>query len=500
MSTSEHSKPDSTPPEELVGYLDGELSPEECRRVEERLASDADYRQQLHDLDQAWEALDALPSTAVDDNFARTTIEMVALAAERDAEARATEVAAESRGRWRRWALAGAAVAMLAFLAARLLMPDLDAGLLADLPVIRQMDELTQIENVDFLRRLSATVPLDQLAADPSAVEREFVALQGASAPPLAERRKWIESLSPDQQAQLAAEAKTFETLPESEHRRLRELEREIAVSDDVEPLRKTMLAYGQWLARRSPGEQDELRGLAIDDRIRRIEHIVREEDRRAARRLSAEDEQQLREEIFEIAAQGKDDFLKAMRRRDDDDRHPLEGRPPAAVALVIASWELRNEDTDDRTRKRLVRRLSNEAQEYLEKVGRRGRERRRWLLWQWMHDAMRPNREPGELEKFFATELSSEQRERLLSLPKNQMEAELERLYLSDQFGLRGVEWLGSFNEPRRPIGNQPRPGGPGRGDGRGRDDRQSPPPNRPLSALQDGAGPAPSEPGEPI
>jgi anti-sigma factor RsiW len=33
------------PSEELVAYLDGELSPEDSRRVEERLAQDADYRQ-----------------------------------------------------------------------------------------------------------------------------------------------------------------------------------------------------------------------------------------------------------------------------------------------------------------------------------------------------------------------------------------------------------------------------------------------------------------------
>ena len=41
--------------EELVAYLDGELSPDECRQVEERLASDADYREQLRELDQALE-------------------------------------------------------------------------------------------------------------------------------------------------------------------------------------------------------------------------------------------------------------------------------------------------------------------------------------------------------------------------------------------------------------------------------------------------------------
>ena len=77
------SPPQSETPDtdELVAYLDGELSADECRRVERRLASDAEYRRRLTELEQAWTALEALPSTVVDEDFARTTIEMVAVAA-----------------------------------------------------------------------------------------------------------------------------------------------------------------------------------------------------------------------------------------------------------------------------------------------------------------------------------------------------------------------------------------------------------------------------------
>ena len=83
MSTP-HSQPDAPDTDELVAYLDGELSADECRRVERRLASDADYRRRLSELEQAWLVLEELPQRTVDDNFARTTIEMVAVEAERD--------------------------------------------------------------------------------------------------------------------------------------------------------------------------------------------------------------------------------------------------------------------------------------------------------------------------------------------------------------------------------------------------------------------------------
>jgi anti-sigma factor RsiW len=69
MSSVANPQPELPNAEELVAYLDGELPPDDCRRVERRLAEDDDYRQRLRDLDQAWEALDALPATRADDDL-----------------------------------------------------------------------------------------------------------------------------------------------------------------------------------------------------------------------------------------------------------------------------------------------------------------------------------------------------------------------------------------------------------------------------------------------
>ena len=122
----------ATAPEDLVAYLDGELSAEESRRVEERLADDAGSRRQLRDLDQAWEALDALPATAVADDFARTTIEMVALDAKKAQGQQVAELVTRQLARRWWWGL-GAAMALLGgFVAARWLLPSADATLLAD--------------------------------------------------------------------------------------------------------------------------------------------------------------------------------------------------------------------------------------------------------------------------------------------------------------------------------------------------------------------------------
>jgi anti-sigma factor RsiW len=84
MSSIANPQFESPDDEQLVAYLDGELSPEECRAVEDRLAKDDTFRQQLHDLDTAWEALSSLPPATVDDSFARTTIELACVQAEQD--------------------------------------------------------------------------------------------------------------------------------------------------------------------------------------------------------------------------------------------------------------------------------------------------------------------------------------------------------------------------------------------------------------------------------
>ena len=67
MSSVTDPQPERPTHEELVAYLDGELAPEDCRRVEDRLATDDEYRQQLRDLDQAWEAIEC----AADDGRGR---------------------------------------------------------------------------------------------------------------------------------------------------------------------------------------------------------------------------------------------------------------------------------------------------------------------------------------------------------------------------------------------------------------------------------------------
>jgi len=70
--------------EEMVAYLDGELNAAQMQHVEDRLARDPAYRRQLQRLQRAWECLDQLPRSHVEEQFARSTVELVAVQAERE--------------------------------------------------------------------------------------------------------------------------------------------------------------------------------------------------------------------------------------------------------------------------------------------------------------------------------------------------------------------------------------------------------------------------------
>src|SRR5262245_38388515 len=165
MSSVSDPQPDPTT-DEIVAYLDGELPPPDCRRVESRLATDENYRQELNELDRAWEALDSLPSPTVDDAFARTTIELACVAAEADISEHAATAKLARRNRVWRWAAAGVAAGVFGFLVGSALIPHHNQALLADLPSIHQLNVLPDVENVEFLRLLSATVKPTQLVKD----------------------------------------------------------------------------------------------------------------------------------------------------------------------------------------------------------------------------------------------------------------------------------------------------------------------------------------------
>jgi len=534
-------QPDHSAQEELVAYLDGELTPEECRRVEDRLAIDDDYRQQLRDLDQAWEALNALPSTAVDDSFARTTIELACVAAQDDLSKKQAEVAAVHTGRKRWWISAGIAAAVIGFLMVRALAVHRNNLLLADLPVISQLNALTQVSDIDFLRKLAAANLTNEMIKDEAAFNATLADFAQANATSRADRRQWVESLPAEQRAELAERSRAFEDvrLRPEEKDRLRHLASEIGAAPDSSDLQKTLVAYGQWLARHSAGEQQSLREkfaeLPTDQRVAEIRKLVGRENQQAARHLSPEERAQLQNEIFAIAKETKAKWLEKLPAGPLRDRVESLDVSKPGPARFIATEALFNSESRDEVVGRLLQRLSSDTNEHWRKIPRWQRERQfNQQLSDWIHESVQTKWGPEDLEAFFASDkLDNDTRQMLLDKPRAEFEAELERLYQKSNLGI-DERWplLREFGDrdrgrrggpPGPPDGGRPGPGdrgpvgpgfngpldGPPGRDGPPRDERFGPDGRRPFDRdrpTREGGprgprpdGPPPGPPGQP-
>jgi len=140
--------------EELVAYLDGELDGEAARRMEHRLASEETVRRRLQQLAQSWDLLDQLPRTTVDDSFTRSTVEIVALAAEEELGEKAGAEPRRRRLRWFLTAVAAVGACWIGFVAVTHLRPNPNEELLRDLPVIENQEVLKEAGDIEFLRKL----------------------------------------------------------------------------------------------------------------------------------------------------------------------------------------------------------------------------------------------------------------------------------------------------------------------------------------------------------
>ncbi len=141
--------------EELVAYLDGELDAEQSRRIEQRAAVEPDARRMLEELDRTWHMLDELDAPATREDFTGTTLEMVAVAAVDDAQ-KARAQRPRRRLQVALWAVAGLVGAAAAgFLIVTSLIPDPNAQLLQDLPILENFDQYREVGNIEFLRALN---------------------------------------------------------------------------------------------------------------------------------------------------------------------------------------------------------------------------------------------------------------------------------------------------------------------------------------------------------
>ena len=273
---------DSTQEAELlVAYLDGELDREDALRVERRLAMDPDLRHQLLDFQRAWDLLDELPLGEVDDKFAPTTVEMVAVQAESESQAD------ELRLRRRRnlvWAAASVMALAAAGVGYAWTSYTLDAenrSLLAVLPLAQNLEAYQWADSIDFLRSLQQDQAFASFSASrPGAPSEPATQAQDVQSMSLTQRRDYLATLGESARESLHRQVKEFARLSEERQHDVRELHEQLHQDPDAAQLMTTLRRYNGWLAS-LPGERRaNLLSLSEAERLKEIQKMIAEDER----------------------------------------------------------------------------------------------------------------------------------------------------------------------------------------------------------------------------
>ena len=462
--------------DELTAYLDGELDAESVRRVEERLARDPAYRRELNQLERAWNMLDRLPRASVDENFTKTTIEMVALSASREAEAIARELPRRRRRQRIVAAITMGAALLVGFVIGTQLWGDPNEQLLEDLGVLENLDLYYQVDEIEFLRLLGERGSLNEADSDDArddspAVPSALAAGPATTAEELAARRERIDRLEPSQQQELLRKYQRFQAMPAQEQQRLRELQAEISADPDSERLHQVLERYHEWLKTITPSQRATLAELPPRQRVKQLEHIQR--GQRADEQLellSRHDRRNIMGWISALVKEHRQDVLASM---SQEDRRRFNERDASTQHrwLIYRTFRgSRNSEHDSRVTQqdidRLAERLSDEARAELAKATTLEAQRR--VVGMWVYATLRRSRSwrggrvnplvGEELLQFLQNEVSPARREELLKMPREEMLRELRRMYFEQGRGPRRERGPGDFRGPGRPRDRRPR------------------------------------------
>jgi len=459
--------PNSTPPNDdsqqqelIVAYLDGELSPSESAQVEQRLASDEQFREQLQGFDRAWAALDQLPGTTVDDKFSQTTMAMVVASAQQQVEAQTVAMPIQRRKRSLATVLLATTAALLGFLLFRLVWDNPNDALLADLPAIQFVDAYSQFHDVEFLRQLRPVAERGQWEATLGDDELQQRLEQFAEVAPPAQRKAWIRKLSSEEKVMLRAKFDRFRSMPEEKKQQIRNLHQEIVSDTDATELQKTMFLYRLALNSLSPSQQFEMRKKPSNERIRESNKLVQRQRKYSVLKLTDEQLLALSAKVHQHVREIRPQTLGLPQK----DLSPREQRaawkkiPDRRKLQMLLRQSSANTTPPPVLRAVYKAVLDSLPKEVKEKFLTLKRPEQIKQIGQWIRQARGLEANTGQrkkiteqiLEDFFAEELDAQQREQLLAMPRDAMQRELRRLYRGGQ--------------PDRPWKNRAHGEGPGR------------------------------------
>lgn len=259
--------------EVLVAYLDGELSEADTEHLESQLASDAELRERLHQLQASWDLLDELPQSQPDRSFLQSTIEMVVSSSLKRPNPR------------KRWLLVG--VGMAAIFGVTLWSTMQIVRWNQTQPFQQFLSSLDFLENVEVYDELQDVAFLEDLHAAAVFTAEDIQTYQTTS--PLkddevagadAQSQTRFENMPETQVIQLKQAWRAFQQNPPEGQAKLEKMHRQIVQQADGEHLLATARTYANWLRDIPIEKKYEIAETPMSERVNKVIAVREQQER----------------------------------------------------------------------------------------------------------------------------------------------------------------------------------------------------------------------------
>jgi hypothetical protein len=228
--------------------------------------------------------------------------------------------------------------------------------------------------------------------------------------------------------------------------KRLRDLDAELQNDPDRAHLRAVLRHYSDWLAVLAPYSRSELHLMEPDKAIPRIKTLLDEQADQKAKRLLPRDEPGLLQWMEQYAAKHESRLLDSLPAAPRQQLEKMGSTARRQTSFGLMWWRhqlggpRRQSLLTDEDFTSLKSSLSAETQKTLEA---KPAKEQQTLMSDWIRQVMR-RQSPGNMKhmllasddekliEFFEKGLDDQQRDRLLSLPPDEMQRDLKRLYLT--------------------------------------------------------------------
>jgi hypothetical protein len=328
MSSVNNIETDEGPPidevdELLVAYLDGELDEPDRIALEERLVAEEPLRQRMTALQSGWEMLDALPVANVTEDFARTTVELVAAGQSRMLRA---------HKRQRPWLRIGwlslaifltAAGGLIGYAIPEKLHDQRFAAQLDDLPLAEHLDAYLLDVDLGLIESLSVDPVWQEsmrLASDSGGIVLP-TALDLAQRDP-DQRVASVKNSDRETRVKLSTNWDRLQSLSDERLQQVRQRADQVRETRSPSLTLLTLEQYAQWWHQLSPENQDEIYQAAAEEKIDVIRAQVQRSSRRWVRNyamtLGETDRIPIQQQLLLIASD-RIELAKKMADQDEE-------------------------------------------------------------------------------------------------------------------------------------------------------------------------------------